>query len=376
MAGRQNTTTKIDRVGLDIGTHSVTGVEITSRGSEIVIHSAGSITIPRDRQRPAGVVAAIKQLWNTCGFSCRRVYLALPSSAVYMKWLNLEAENEEELDNVARATAVRGAPFPASDAIVDYRRLPSCGGSSRNTHLVMLAAASSSSVDGLLNIVESAGLEAMAVDIEPVATARGFAAQKHTANQLWSGQPHAHCRIGASNTVIEVTRGDALEFARSVPVGGNDFTTCIAEALQISFDEAERIKHAPGCRLATDGSLIASLSGEQVRVGCEAIIGRLAREMHRSLKFFRSQYADGSYLGMTSAATLSGGGALLRGIDVCLEEQGLEVSAVVNPFTGLSVAADGKGISGVVDSAAQYTTAVGLALADYWENLAEQHAAA
>lgn len=376
MFGRDKSQSYTDRVGLDIGTHSVTGVEIIQRGSEIIIHSAGSVVIPHDRQNTAGVVQAIKGLWSMAGFRSRSVIVALPSSAVYTKWLNLESADDEELDTTARATAARGAPFPATEAIVDYRVLSSRGGEGRSVHLVMLVAAASSSVENMLNTIEAAGLDALAVDIESSAATRSLVMQDHVRSGLWSGQPRAQCQIGANSTLITVTRGETLEFARAVPVGGNDFTTCIADALHISRAEAERIKLAPGCRLMPDGSLVASHNGEQVRVPCDTAAGRLAREMHRSLKFFRSQYAEGSYLGMTGAATLSGGGSLLRGMDACLAEQGLEIAGVVNPFAGYSVAAEGKGISDVVDTASQYTTAVGLALADHWSEPAEQQAAA
>lgn len=381
MLGQQNTKSVANRVGLDIGTHSVTGVEIIERGSEIVIRSAGSAAIPRSKDRQSApdsssVTQAIKSLWSSAAFRSKQVVVALPTSSVYTKWLHLEASNEEELDNTARAAAARGAPFPITDAIVDYRVLSSRGGNSQNVHLVMLVAASAPLVDELLNTVEAAGLEPLAVDIGSVAVVRSFEAQKHTSSQLWSGQPQAHCQIGANSTLITVMRGTALEFARTVPVGGNDFTACIADSAQMSWADAERIKLTPGTRLISDGALVASRDGGELRVPCDTAVGRLAREMHRSLKFFRSQFAEGSYLGMTGAATLSGGGALLRGVDACLEEQGLEVASVINPFGGFSVAAEGKGISDVVDSAAQYTTAVGLALGDHWSEVGEQRAAA
>ncbi len=376
MFAKQSEKPFTNRVGLDIGTHSVTGVEVVQRGSEIVIHSASSVAIPDDRNTYASVTHAIKNLWNTAGFRSKKVLVALPSAAVYAKWLNLEAQDEEELANTARTAATRGAPFPASDAIVDYRVLSSKNINGKNVYLTMLVAASAAAVEQLLNTVESAGLDALAVDIESAATTRIYGAQKHTISHLWSGQPQAHCQIGANSTLITVSRAGALEFARAVPVGGNDFTTCISETLQINSVEAEKIKLAPGCRLTAEGELIASHAGEQVRVPCESVVSRLAREMDRSFKYFRSQFAEGSYLGMTGAATLSGGGALLRGIDSCLERQGLEIAGIVNPFAGLSVAAEGKGVSDVADTAAQYTTAVGLALADHWSESAERQIAA
>jgi Tfp pilus assembly PilM family ATPase len=112
--------------------------------------------------------------------------------------------------------------------------------------------------------------------------------------------------------------------------------------------------------------MVAPTGEGEVKVPCENVVGRLAREVQRSLRFFRSQFAEGSYLGMIGDLSINGGGALLKGLDACLQEQGVEVNSVTNPFAGLSVDAEGSGLQCVSVSAAQYAVAVGLAIADYW----------
>lgn len=370
-----------NRVGLDIGSHTVNAVEVLERGPETVIRSAGSVPIPGAKGKQpvrdvAAVVQAVKNLWSSAGMQSTKVMLALPPDAVYMKWIHLEAANSEELAQTARAAALRGASFPPGDTIVDFRVLPSHGAGSRNIHLVMLVAALGSAVDDLLNVAESAGLEPMAVDIGTAAALRCFQTQKRAGSPLWSGQPYAHCLIGARHTTIAVMRGSEMEFARTVPVGGGDFTECIVQHTGASWAEAEHIKTTPGTRLIEGGVLATSYEGEHLRIPCDSAAGRLARETLRSIRFFRSQFAEGSYLGMIGAATLSGGGSLLRGVDASIQEQGIEVTSTINPFTGFSVAAE-SGIQEIGASSPAYTTAVGLALGDYWtQDVAEEVEAA
>lgn len=373
MQDRSKTKSTSNRVGLDIGSHSIKGVEVADRGSETIIHSAGSIAVPGTRARQeiadtATIIQAVKNLWSSARFSSNKVILALSPDCVYTKWIQLEASDDEELDQVARAAASRGAPFSTSDAIIDYRVLSSRGFIGRNLHFVMLVAASAGAVESALNIAESAGLEALAIDLAPVAAIRSFEMQKRTTNPLWSGQPFAHCIIGARNTTIIVVRSGEMEFARTVPVGGDDITDCIVNSAQISWDDAERIKLTPGTRLSEDGVLIAADKGGELKVPCENVVGRLSREILRSLRFFSSQFAEGSYLGMIGAATLSGGGALLKGIDTSIQAQGIEVNNIINPFAGFQVEAEGSGMHNLGNSAAQYTTSVGLAMGDYWGN--------
>ena len=369
MLTKRKTKTVSQRVGLDIGSHSVKGVEVVERGSEVVIRSAGVVPIPgiRGKSDPpdlASMVQAIKNLWSSARFESTQTVLALSADSVYVKWLHLEASTWEQLDMTARAAATRGAPFPPNDAIVDYRVICSHGRTARNVHFVMLAAASSSAVDRLLNAAEGAGLEPVAVDISPVAALRCLDTHRKGSSPLWSGQPLAHCLVGAKNTTITVVRSGEPEFARTVPVGGADFTECVAEHLSLGWAEAEKVKGTPGTRLVESGVMVTSQGKDEVRVPCENVAGRLAREMQRSLRFFTSQYAEGSYLGMIGSATLGGGGALLKGLGSCLEQQGIEITGIVNPFAGFSVDAE-AGVQQIGDAAPQFATAMGLAIGDY-----------
>ncbi len=48
--------------------------------------------------------------------------------------------------------------------------------------------------------------------------------------------------IGAANTDIAIYQGDQLTFPRSLPLAGDSLTRAIAEALQYTMDQAERVK--------------------------------------------------------------------------------------------------------------------------------------
>ncbi len=371
MAGKGRTDQIRHKVGLDIGSHTIKGVEVFDDGSEIVVRAAGSLRLSTPQFKsglpdPALTTQAIKELWAANRFGTSKVAIALPPVAVYLKWHQLDINDEAELENMVNTMAPRGAPFPADEAIIDYRILNSQGGDSHKTRFVIMVAAKASAVDQYLNIVENAGLEPVAVDVGTAAAIRCLEAHERTANPLWGRQPRAHVVIGAKTTTIAVVRGTALEFARSVPVGGNEFTHRIAEHASVDWPVAEKLKTNPDTMLSEEGVLTtSSANGGEVKVPVDMVLSRLAREITRSLRFFASQYAEGSYLGMIGAVTLSGGGALLRGIDACLRQYGVEVSTLTNPFAGFSVDADGVDIQQVGDLAPAYTTAVGLATGDY-----------
>lgn len=371
MSGRGRTEQIRHKVGLDIGSHTIKGVEVYDDGSEIVVRAAGSLRLTTPQFKPGSpdpsqTTQAIKELWSASRFRTSQVTIALPPEAVYLKWHQLDVTDQAELEHMVNTMAPRGAPFHADEAIVDYRILNSQGGESKKTRYVIMVAAHASAVDRYLNIVENAGLEPVAVDVGIAAAIRCLEAQERTTNPLWGRQPRSHVIIGARTTTIAVVRGTALEFARSVPVGGNDFTHRIAEQASVDWPDAEKMKTNPDTMLSEDGMLATSMpNGTEIKTPVDNIVSRLAREITRSLRFFSSQYAEGSYLGMIGTISLSGGGALLRGMDSCLRQYGVEVSKLTNPFAGLSVDADGVDIQQVGDRSPAYTTAVGLATGDY-----------
>ena len=108
------------KVGLDIGTHSVKGVEVSSQGSEVAVRSAGSVVLPNSEIKHAlhdasTLTHAIKSLWSSARFGTKRVAIALPPDAVYLKWMHTDAPDDGELDNIAHTTGPRGAPFSGEE---------------------------------------------------------------------------------------------------------------------------------------------------------------------------------------------------------------------------------------------------------------------
>jgi type IV pilus assembly protein PilM len=363
------------RIGLDIGSHTIKAVEVIEHASEITIRAAGSIDIwhPGPTERPSdrsNLHQSIASLWSSAGFQSKDVVLGLSSNDVYLKWLHMECSDDNELDGLAKSTAVRGVPFSADDAIADYRILSRVQKGSGYAYHVGLAAASAQAVNAAMDVVERAGLNLLAVDVGVSAALRSLETERSHGGTLWSGQPRAHCIVGASGTMVGVTREGALEFARTVPVGGNDLTQCIVEHVGMSFVDAEKLKVSPSSRLTEDGTLLVSHNGVDAQIPMATTIEKLSREIARSLRFFSSQFTEGSYLGMTGTTTLSGGLALLKGIDECLRLQGVEVTGAINPFAGYSVEAEGGGVNQIGAQSTVYTTAMGLAVWDHWDRVA------
>ena len=120
---------------------------------------------------------------------------------------------------------------------------------------VLLAVAQQDAVNNYLDTLFAAGLDPVAIDIEPLAIARAvldiadgrpvvrslpLPGEEMAADQYPETVAVVH--IGAANTDIAIYRSDELSFPRSLPLAGDSLTRAIAESLQYTLEQAERVK--------------------------------------------------------------------------------------------------------------------------------------
>ncbi len=78
-----------------------------------------------------------------------------------------------------------------------------------------------------------------------------------------AGQTVALLNIGASVMNINIVRGGIPLFTRDVSVGGNQYTDALQKELDLSFDDAERLKKGDTLPSVTDeqkGQILRSVS--------------------------------------------------------------------------------------------------------------------
>lgn len=121
---------------------------------------------------PAAVVAALRRAYRRSGLRQRRVALALPANQVICKLCHLPMEQAGvELEAQLLADAERLFPFPLEDLALDFQVL----GASRvqpGCAEVMVAACRQSALASLEAIVDEAGLQLEAVEVDNIALCR------------------------------------------------------------------------------------------------------------------------------------------------------------------------------------------------------------
>lgn len=127
--------------------------------------------------------------------------------------------------------------------------------------------------------------------------------------------------IGAHSTDMAVYSSDALLSSRSIPIGGDHFTSDAAYCLKVSFEDAERLKEEYGCaRLG--------IAGDENRIELPSGDGRPEREARRGelneilearaeelFGYVRTEIEEaGMDRQLLEGVILTGGGAMLPGM--------------------------------------------------------------
>jgi Tfp pilus assembly PilM family ATPase len=155
-----------------------------------------------------------------------------------MRPLSVPVMTDKELAESMKWEVERYVPFRPEDTQTDFKRLPPVNAATAeaNEMSVLLVAAQRQMVDNLSNVLLSAGLTPVAIDVEPLSLLRTVPLHEVRENCV------AVVNIGASKTDIGVFDRGILVYPRSFPIAGDNLTRGVADSLGLPTEQAERLK--------------------------------------------------------------------------------------------------------------------------------------
>jgi cell division ATPase FtsA len=132
--------------------------------------------------------------------------------------------------------------------------------------------------------------------------------------------------VGATCTGMSLVKNGELCFLRSIFLGGDDFTRSVATALNLEFEKAEDWKFEYG--LSHDNR---EEDESTIQQALSASLDALIREIQLTLGCY---YSDHGYETLGGVSVV-GGGALLKGFDLRLEEVLQTPVKILNPLDSL-----------------------------------------
>jgi len=252
-------------IGIDIGSQQIKIAELRPGKTGLTVTALGLGPTPVGVVQnniitdPAAMGAAVKQLMRESGITVKRAIGCITGqNAVVIRIIEVPRMTDAELKETMKWEVERHVPFAPSETVLDYQPLvPRTPEAASGPNMeVLLAVAQQDAVSNYIDTLFAAGLDPVAIDIEPLAISRAILdlqdGRPVARPQAPVGEPAfadggfeetvAIVNIGAANTDIAIFQGGQLTFPRSLPLAGDSLTRAITEALQYTTEQAERVK--------------------------------------------------------------------------------------------------------------------------------------
>lgn len=355
-------------VGLDIGSSQIKAVHLERGRGRWSLVNAGIISTPLEAVQDGvildvpRVTEAVRQLFRDARIPNTDTIAAVSGSHVLVRSIKVPDMNAATLKRSIRFEAAKHVDQGTSGVSIDNSSLEYevLGRSGSPPQLdVLLVVAPLPMVNGRVTVIESAGLEPVAVDVECFALLRSMEA---CGLMPPPGQATVVMDMGATYTDLNIVVGNEVAVTRSIPIGGNALTSSIASVMNVPGDEAEQHKRhiditpLSSQEMAEMGMLNAPDPGRQVTL---PFVDELIRELRRSIIYFQSQAAEAGMAVAVEQLVLAGGGTQLPGLPEYLRERlGIDVQTL-DPFRDRAVSTEWH------SRGPELAVATGLALKEY-----------
>jgi type IV pilus assembly protein PilM len=341
-------------VGIDIGAHSVKAVLLSQHGNQYKVEAfavepmiKGAMS-DREIQDIEAVGNVIGKIRKKIPRSVKFAAAAVSGSTVISKVIFMDVSlTDAELESQIEVEADTLIPYPLNEVSLDFEKLD-VNESDPSKVNVLLSAARTESVEARVAALENGSFSAKLVDVESYALSRAAALCLKQLPDDAAGKVVALVDIGATMTLLSIVEKGKTLYTRDQAFGGEQYTRSILSYYNKSYDEAELAK--------VSGDLPPNYTFEVLAPFQTMLLQQIRRGIQMYLTSSGRDAVD--YL------IVSGGTALIEGIDkLLIDELGIH-TVVANPFKTIDVATsvDREQLN---KSAPQLMVASGLALRSF-----------
>jgi len=342
-----------DVFGLDLSDLSVKVVNLRNNGSTEYVASYSTVPFPNgaimdgEIIKKDQVILAIKRAMAQAGpekIKTKKVICSLPETKAFLRIISLPEMRGDELSEAIKWEMEANIPLPLDQVYYDWQKLPGVLlASDKNRINVIVVAIAKSVVDQAIEVIEGSGLDPVGLEIESIAQARSLLSEKDDESTVLIVD------IGDRRTSFSISKGGVPCFTSSIPLCGQSFTDMISKGMNLSFDDAEKIKINNGIGDYEKKDNLFRLS--------EPVLENFVQEISRSIDFF---VAGLKYSNKIDKVVICGGGANTKGLVEYLLQKVNHNIETGNPWINIKI---GKNIQSIDKKMSlQYSTAIGLAL--------------
>jgi len=312
-------------LGVDIGHNAIkiaelqrdkTGVKINK-----IITKEIRLTPGMQKEERAQIVCdAIKEIIKSGKLTTRRAVFSISGQNVFLRKILLPPVPDERMVKIVNYEARQQIPFPLDQTIIQYQVFREEGEEMVD---VLLTAVKRDIINDFMFMIKKSGLKPVKIDVSSLALFNYFYYESQKADfaggkkkkpffsigkkkveeeptvkeevetEVEEGEIVAFINLGASTSDIAIGRlgkKGFVGFLRTAPTGGNDLTRLIQNRLDVSLEEAEKIKQKNTEILfeSREAEELPSVNMEASKAATEAL-DRLIKELRLSIDYYISQ---------------------------------------------------------------------------------------
>ena len=320
-------------VGLDIDRGAIKAVQVSESGGNYTLTHVGYRKLPRGAIAEGEVAdhdllaSELKEFWSSHSFKGKTVYLGVANQKVVVRLLDFPRMSSEDLKGAISFEAQDHIPMPIDEAVLDYMVLGPQGDGS-DLDRILIVAAQKDMIGRYASALRAAGLRPQGVDVKALSLVRS------TLPSALFDDEGATLLLDVASEIssLVVTQNGNPTLTRFIPGGSGYLAQAIADAADLSEEEAERQLMNPRVRIgpeaegtgvgpennggnADEGDFDPALMYD-VRRGLEDAVQTLAEDVQRSIEYHYSQPGSRE----VTQVIVSGEGALVNGLDAYLGE--------------------------------------------------------
>lgn len=343
---------KPEMFGMDISDSSVKIIKLKKKHPSFEVETFGQtdlepgIVEAGEIKNEQALVKAIKKVCSEAKgkkLNTKYVVASLPEEKSFLEVIQMPVMKEEELSGAIVFEAENHIPFPIDQVYLDFQIIPA---EINNPGVldVLIVAMPRTTVDSYVNCIKKAGLISCILDTETQAIARSIIKDEENSLSL------IIVNFGKKNSNFAIFSGRSIKFTSSVQVSSSQVTEAISKEMNVSLQEAEKIKISFSLLKREE-----SEDSKRIYRSILPVLNGLAIQIKKYFSFYRDHVSrDNAKEPATEKIILTGGGSNLDGLAEFISKETSIKTELGSMATNLSAGAE-KITSG-------FCTAVGLAI--------------
>jgi type IV pilus assembly protein PilM len=238
-------------VGIDFGTSYIKIVELSYHDQKAYLENYGVVDLAMITQTNDGktlpyeerMIGCLKELVKSMEMDVKNVMVSIPGFTGLVTLVEFPEMKDDEIDKAIQYEAHKYIPTSLDEIVMSWEVVgkrtespsPMLSGATANKKVqVLLVAAPKKEISKYEHLVNGAGLEVKAIELETFSIARSLVGD--------DGGNYLIVDIGARATNIILVEKGIVRVNRNVDAGGNEITNTIADSMSISKQRAEILK--------------------------------------------------------------------------------------------------------------------------------------